>query len=153
MVVALYRLSQTPGKLPRLEEELAVAMPDASQLVPWGMLETLLYLSAVIKEALRMAYGTASRLIRSAVSMAVMHLCQHPDIFDEPEKFEPERWIHKNKPTDLFAYAELCLVLAAIVRRFDLTLHDTDFSDVESVCDALMPMPKPDSKGVRVMVS
>jgi hypothetical protein len=51
------------------------------------------------------------------------------------------------------AYAELYLMLAAVVRRFDLALFQTDFSDIEAVCDALMPMPKSDTKGVRVMVS
>jgi hypothetical protein len=51
------------------------------------------------------------------------------------------------------AYAELYLTLAAIVRRFDLTLYETDYSDIEAVCDAMMPMPKADSKGVRVKLS
>jgi hypothetical protein len=50
------------------------------------------------------------------------------------------------------AYAELYLALAAIVRRFTLELFETDSSDIEAVCDAMMPMPKADSKGVRVVV-
>jgi hypothetical protein len=50
------------------------------------------------------------------------------------------------------AYAELYLSMSAIVRRFDLELFQTDFSDVESVCDCVFPMPKADSKGVRVLV-
>lgn len=50
-------------------------------------------------------------------------------------------------------YAELYLTLAAIVRRFTLTLHETDYSDIEAVCDCVMPMPKADTKGVRVIVS
>jgi hypothetical protein len=51
------------------------------------------------------------------------------------------------------AYAELYLTLAAVVRRFRLELFETDFSDIEGVCDAMMPMPKVDSKGVRIRVS
>lgn len=54
---------------------------------------------------------------------------------------------------DSLAYAELYLALAAIVRRFNLFLHETDFSDIEAVCDAVMPLPRADTKGVRVLVS
>lgn len=51
------------------------------------------------------------------------------------------------------AYAELYLTLAAIVRRFHLELFETDFSDIEAVFDAVMPLPKADTEGVRVLVS
>lgn len=50
------------------------------------------------------------------------------------------------------AYAELYLSLAAIVRRFHLELYETTYEDIEAVCDALMPMPRADTKGVRVLV-
>jgi hypothetical protein len=43
--------------------------------------------------------------------------------------------------------------LAAIIRRFTLELFETDYTDIEAVCDAMMPMPKENTKGVRVMVS
>jgi len=33
-------------------------------------------------------------------------------------------------------YAELYLALSAIVRRFTLKLYETDYSDIEAVCDA-----------------
>lgn len=39
------------------------------------------------------------------------------------------------------------------MRRFDFELYETDFSDIEVVCDAFKPLPRKDSKGVRVMVS
>ena len=51
------------------------------------------------------------------------------------------------------AYAELYLTLSAVLRRFDFKLFDTTSEDIEAVCDAFMPMPKEDSKGVRVLVS
>ena len=51
------------------------------------------------------------------------------------------------------AFAELYLTLAAIVRQFRLSLYDTSYADIEPVCDAFMPMPSADSKGVRVMVN
>jgi cytochrome P450 len=121
LIVALYHLLQNPDKLARLKEELEAVMPNATQLTAWAKLEVLPYLTSVIKEALRMAYGTTSRFIRvapesnlqykdyvipagTAVSMTVMHLCQNPELFDEPAKFEPERWLHKSKPTDLYVF-------------------------------------------------
>lgn len=51
------------------------------------------------------------------------------------------------------AYAELYLTLSSVLRRFDLELFDTTNEDIEAVCDAFMPMPKEDSKGVRVLVT
>lgn len=53
---------------------------------------------------------------------------------------------------DSLAYAELYLSLAAVVRRFRSKLFETDAEDVEGFCDAVMPLPKVESKGVRVRV-
>ncbi|KAF2652803.1 cytochrome P450 [Lophiostoma macrostomum CBS 122681] len=184
LCVALYYLSLHPEIRSKLEVELKQAMPTPDHLAPWAKLETLPYLSAVIKEALRLAYGTTSRFIRvapqaslkydrytfppgTAVSMSAMLLCEHPSIFKEPKLFRPERWLEEDGSSDLLvfgrgtrmcagqnlAYAELYLTFAAIVRKFELALYDTDFSDIEAVCDATMPMPKADTKGVRVFVS
>ncbi|KAF1975673.1 cytochrome P450, partial [Bimuria novae-zelandiae CBS 107.79] len=146
-------------------------------------LETLPCLTAAIREALRMGYGTTSRFIRvapevtmqyknyvfpprTAISMSAMLLCQHPDVFEDLHTFNPERWLGKNQPADVYvfgrgsrmcagqnlAYTELYLALATIVRRFTLNLFETDYSDIEAVCDAVFPMPKADTKGVRVLV-
>ncbi|KAF1949520.1 putative cytochrome P450 [Byssothecium circinans] len=184
LTVALYHLSINKDKLAHLKKELEDVMVDPNQLAPWAKLETLPYLTAVIKESLRLAYGTTSRSIRvapstaiqygnyilppgTAVSMTVMLLCQHPDLFKDPQSFRPERWLDTNQPSDMYvfgrglrmcagqnlAYAELYLSLAALVRRFTLDLFESDFSDIEAVCDAMMPMPKADTKGVRVIVS
>lgn len=51
------------------------------------------------------------------------------------------------------AYAELYLALAAIIRRFTLTPYETDYSDIECVCDAFFAMPKQDTNGVRMSVT
>jgi cytochrome P450 len=121
LTVGLYHLSQNPDKLARLKTELSEAMPDAARLAPWAKLETLPYLTAVIKESLRLAMGTTSRFIRvapdntlrykdyvlppgTAVSMSAMLLCQHPEIFDNPEDFIPERWLEKNGPSDMIVF-------------------------------------------------
>jgi cytochrome P450 len=121
LIVSLYHLLQNPEKLARLKKELEEAIPDPSKLAPWAKLETLPYLTAVLREGLRMAFGTISRFIRvapesnlqykdyvipagTAVSMTVAHFCYNPEVFEEPYKFEPERWLNKNKATDLLVF-------------------------------------------------
>ena len=44
-------------------------------------------------------------------------------------------------------------MLAAIVRRLRLELYKVNYSNIEAVCDAMMPMPKANSKGMQVLVS
>lgn len=50
------------------------------------------------------------------------------------------------------AYAEIYLTLATIFRRFDLELYQTTRADIDIVYDWFNPMPRLDSKGVRVVV-
>jgi cytochrome P450 len=121
LTVALYHLSLQPRTLKRLQVELEGVMKTRNQLASWAELETLPYLGAVIKESLRMAYGTTSRFIRvaphatiqykgyvippgTAVSMTAMLLCQHPGIFKDPETFRPERWLETNQASDLYVF-------------------------------------------------
>lgn len=119
--VALFHLCQNPDKFSILKRELEEAMPDENCLAPWAKLETLPYLTAVIRESLRLAYGTSSRFIRVAplqtlhykqyspppgtpASMSAMLLCENPDLFPNPETFCPERWLEKNTAADLFVF-------------------------------------------------
>jgi cytochrome P450 len=123
LCVALYHLSQHPDMLAKLKAELEEAMPNAEALAPWAKLETLPYFSAVIKESLRRAFAFSSRLVRvpqraplkygnyalppgTAVSMSQMLLCYHPDIFDDPYDFNPERWLTKNGPSDMYTFGK-----------------------------------------------
>jgi hypothetical protein len=51
------------------------------------------------------------------------------------------------------AYAELYLVSAHIIRRFDMRLHDVIRDrDVDTVRDAFIGLPSMESKGVRVQI-
>lgn len=96
-------------------------MPNVDLLLPWAKLETLPYLSAVIKEALRSTGGFSFRIVRvpqnaplqykdyvippgTAVSMSQKLLSKHPDLFDVPREFNPERWLTKNGPSDLYSF-------------------------------------------------
>ncbi|TGO48154.1 hypothetical protein BCON_0249g00020 [Botryotinia convoluta] len=89
-------------------------------------------------------------------------------VFPDPFVFNPERWLgdegrERRKYQMAFgkggricigielARAELYLVTAALVTRFDMKLYETDDSDVAFMYDYQVAMPKLDSKGVRVM--
>ncbi|KAL8698773.1 MAG: hypothetical protein Q9201_006387 [Fulgogasparrea decipioides] len=108
--VIIFHLLQNPSQLARLKQELEEAIPNESNLPSWQELESLPYLGAVISEGLRKAYGTVSRLIRvepqhdlhykdyvlpagTPVSMTIMLLNNNPDVFPNPERFLPERWL------------------------------------------------------------
>jgi hypothetical protein len=54
--------------------------------------------------------------------------------------------------SDSLTYSELYLTLTYIIRRYNFELYDTDFTDIETVSDYGMPLPRADSKGVRVKV-
>jgi cytochrome P450 len=89
-------------------------------------------------------------------------------VFQNPFVFDPERWLgdagrERRKFQMAFnkggrkclgielARAELYLVVAALVKGFEMTLWETDESDVTFVHDYQIAMPKLDSKGVRIM--
>lgn len=108
------------------------------------------------------------------VGMDAYHCHMNETIFPEPLMFRPERWLgNPTGPDGLrplsnymvsfsrgarnclginLAWMELYVGLATVFRRHDLALFDTSTEDVEFVIDMVRPMPKRDSKGVRVLV-
>lgn len=105
----------------------------------------------------------------------LVHL--NPKVFADPLTFSPERWIENpglKRSLMSFsqgsrqclgiqlAYAEMYLLIAGILRRYGgpqdrgpngwLELYQTDKTDVEMIADGFVPLPKRDSKGVRVLV-
>ncbi|KAH7091937.1 cytochrome P450 monooxygenase-like protein [Paraphoma chrysanthemicola] len=157
LMVGTHYLLQLPEKLQKLKDELKAAWPSLDANEPkLRDLEKLPYLNAVLKEALRMNSGVVSGLLRvvppsgavidgvtvppgTNVSCGSTFVHYNAEIFPEPDKFIPERWLES---TDLdswlvafsrgprmclglnLAWAELRLILAHTFRKFDLTLAE-----------------------------
>ncbi|KAK8058462.1 hypothetical protein PG994_008910 [Apiospora phragmitis] len=92
-------------------------MPNRGQILTWGELKDLPYLSAVIMEALRLSFRSVQRLPRvnrlasleyrewtipsnTPVSMDAYHMHMNKTIFPEPEEFWPGRWLGNPKGPD-----------------------------------------------------
>ncbi|RAL64506.1 hypothetical protein DID88_001981 [Monilinia fructigena] len=144
----------------RLLAEITTVMPKISDVPSIKTLQQLPYLSAVIKETLRISAMITSRLPlqspeelqykewtipkKTPVGMTINRVLRDPLIYPSPSDFRPERWIESEgtffasdeyfvafgKGTRMcqgmnFAYAELFLTLALLVRRFEFRLYET----------------------------
>lgn len=109
LTVSTFHILSNPAILQNLKEEFQTNKNDGQNLT-LQQLEKLPYLTAVIKEGLRLSYGTSVRLPRSApdtalrfkdwvipkgtpVSMSTVLQHENETIFPEPRSFKPERWL------------------------------------------------------------
>lgn len=104
------------------------------------------------------------------ISITTLSAHTNETIFPDPFTFDPSRWLGdqgRERRKFQFAFnrggrkclgielagAELYLLTAALVRRFDMTLWQTDETDVGFYHDYQVATPKLGSKGVRVMAT
>ncbi|KAL1735913.1 cytochrome P450 [Schizophyllum commune] len=149
----------------RLVAELKDAIPDVAGVVRFEVVEKLPYLTAVVKEALRLSHGIVSPMLRTvnaddvvlngiavprgatvAIGNTFVHL--NPDIFPNPETFDPERWLKEDSSAlDHYlvafskgqrsctginlAWCELYLIFASLFRRLDLQLVNSSPANME----------------------
>ena len=189
-----YHLLANPSCLARLREELQEAIPDSAVLPSVAELEKLPYLTAIIHESLRLSKSVSHRFARVSpdvsyryekfdleiprgmpVCMSLIDILDDPDIFPDPDSFNPERWLPFDSPEVRYcrkylvafgggtrmclgmnlAWAELYLTVAAVAQRFGnrLKLHDVVFErDMKIVVDGFNALPSRDTKGLRVVV-
>jgi len=108
--VGTFYLLSSPRAQAALLRELVEAWPDKDSAMSYEALEKLPYLTAVIKESLRMAHGIVTPLPRvvgpgdaqilgetipagTVVAMGHTIVHRNPEIFPEPLEFLPERWL------------------------------------------------------------
>ncbi|KAK3325938.1 cytochrome protein [Apodospora peruviana] len=115
--------------------------------------------------------GTVLSCFQTPVSMSSPLQHMDPSIFPNPRAFNPGRWIRAAEDgMDLskymvsftkgsraclgihMAYAEMYLVIARIIRRFELELHDTTGDDVEVYHIRLTGYPRKGLGDIKVRV-
>ncbi|ORY04572.1 cytochrome P450 [Clohesyomyces aquaticus] len=194
---AVYYILATSGVMTKLHTEILTAFPSLSSPPSLALLESLPYLSAVLHETLRFS-TVCTRLPRvahetlhyrstfqgkhydiaipprTAIGMSAQLVHSNPEIFPEPERFWPERWLdgegkrHKElEPYFLafskggrqclginLAWGELHIALAMFVRRFGtrIELFETGPGEVTYKYDLFEPGTET-YNGVRILVN
>jgi cytochrome P450 len=157
---SIYLIYEHPKVLAKLREELDIAT-GIVEVPSYDQLANLPYLRAVIEESLRVRPASSMGLPRVVpkggrwiagqfieedvtVSVPTYTLLRDPIAFDEPEKFNPDRWISGDKekmskahlpfstgPRACIgrntAYFEQILVIGTLVRLFDFEFSCEDF--------------------------
>ncbi|KAL9130772.1 MAG: hypothetical protein Q9217_001120 [Psora testacea] len=154
-------------KLPFLRacitEGLRVNAIATSRSVRVARKETLHYKDWVIEPGVRRSFLSPYQLARlvaldTPVGMNTHFMHLNPELFPNPNKFDPERWLRAEAAGEtkkLEKYfnpfgkgSRNCIGL----KRLELELFETTRDDVTIVCDAFIGHPKRESKGVRVRV-
>ena len=161
----LFHLINAPATMDTLRAELDRTRITSGNSLGLSHLEQLPYMTAVIKEGLRLHNGITARSQRIAPSenlhykgwiipagtpLSSISYFIHYDagIFPEPKMFQPERWLAtgterldkylvafgrgtRNCVGTNLGMAELYILLAALVGKFEMDLFETDRGDVD----------------------
>ncbi|KAI2700473.1 hypothetical protein CBS147332_8084 [Penicillium roqueforti] len=188
MALTMFHLLWNPEICQKLKDELDEAFPVLSD-ADWTKLKYLPYLSAVLKEGLRISAVVTSRLPRSApdealqygkwtippgtpISMTTHSILRSPEVYTEPMKFIPERWMGPPEEVRVLdrylvpfakgnsscmgqsmAYSWLYAVIGTVVRKFQLELHETDEKNIHIVRDCFNGQTVPGLNLINVTVA
>ncbi|KAJ5091969.1 hypothetical protein NUU61_006839 [Penicillium alfredii] len=188
VAVAMFYLISNKDMARRLRDELKTVLKTPNSKASWTDLEQLPYLVGVVNEGLRLSHGMTARLARispnepllykdwvipagTAVSQSNYFVHMDPDLFPDPGKFSPERWVRAGERGEYLsrfivsftkgkrqclginlAYAEIYLALAHIVRRFDFALYETTVDNISVYRNLGVGYPKNGNFNVRATV-
>jgi cytochrome P450 len=125
LALGTFHLLNRPSALRTLREELFASISTPDTTLSLSQLEQLPFLSAVVKEVLRLSLGSSSRISRVApdetleildkssgkmwyippgtpVSMTAYKTLRDPGIFYDPFGFRPERWLDDGARLDKY---------------------------------------------------
>ena len=157
----IYWLLKTPRALAKLREELDTALDADDDVVPFDRVKHLPYLRACLDESMRLTPPNTMNTPRltpppglsigghwipgnTTVHSPTYHIHRNPEIFPEPETFNPDRWLGKDAK-DLqqhfltfsagargcigrnITYLEQIIVVASLVYRYDMELLRPDW--------------------------
>ncbi|OQV11024.1 hypothetical protein CLAIMM_14930 [Cladophialophora immunda] len=162
----LFFLASNPETYKKLREEIDERFPpsELASIVPYDVVSDAPYLQACIDEALRLrppiGYALQRLIVDPAgaevaghhlkqgtvVAVSPVSIQRHPDLYPEPDRFNPERWLDKENPRqihDLKAYnlvfsqgpraclgrhiamVELHILISSLIRRYDFSLEES----------------------------
>ncbi|KAE8350007.1 benzoate 4-monooxygenase cytochrome P450 [Aspergillus coremiiformis] len=188
LAITVFHILNNPDVHRKVRAELFANIPDRGTIPTLALLEQLPYLNATIREGLRISSIVTTRLPRiapdehlqyrqwhipagTAVSMSTHFILRDPNIFPEPSKFIPERWLLC--PTELqelqkylipaskgtlgclgqnLNWALMQIVLGTLLRRFDLGLHQTTEKNVEMTRDNFIGQTEKNMNLIQVKV-
>ncbi|KAB8075740.1 Trichodiene oxygenase [Aspergillus leporis] len=178
LAITMFYLLTYPETMKKLREELKTLPPSKENQYSLAQLENLPYLTGVVHEGLRLAFGPISRSSRVAtqenlnyknhvipagtpVSQSTYFVHTDPNLYPEPEKFDPERWIRaaeEGVPLKKFitnfsqgsrqcigynmSFAEMFLALSRVVQAYDVELYDTTIDDIDVTHARIVGYPK-----------
>jgi len=109
LTVGVFHVLQNPSIQSKLLQELVGVWPEKDVRVRYEVLEGLPYLTAVIKESLRLGLGVPETLPRvinqdmlingvhipagTKIGMSSYIVHTNAEIFPDPDRFNPERWL------------------------------------------------------------
>ncbi len=114
LTVGSFYIMSNPEIFCKLRAELVQNIPDPNATLEWGQLEQLPYLSAVLRESIRMSYGVTARMprlssqplqykewtipSRTPVGMTIVDINHDEDIYPDSHSFVPDRWLTNPPP-------------------------------------------------------
>ena len=150
-------LIRHPQHLQTLREEVDSVLEDDEVVAPYDKVKNLPFLRACLDEGLRLMPPTSAGLARrtpaegarvldewipgdTSVSMTIYAAHRDPNVFPEPEQFQPHRWLNPEERKRMepyfipfttgargcigrnISYLEQAVVVASLVHRYDFAL-------------------------------